>query len=363
MVDTYGQKQCFSCEAKFDSDEAFWNHVYNEDCGSGSSGDNAIASESITQIPPPMCTENRNSQSAKKVAAQESSDKYDCALCGVHFLTSFEWYNHSKSDEHRSKVTAAAGHYASSSLTKKEKSSTQFKVDVTQPSLRPFCDECHVPLPSLEARDLHVMGKKHQKVINRIRKDNLFSAQTALGLSDNSTTSEDSVKDTSRNLPPNPEPGASVSITNSSKTPLFCDYCSLELPDILAVKQHLSEEQHKKNEILVSNLNAEQHSTVPSLFGNIIEPNSKQLGDLVAVLRRLCLVQLTSLMYELEQSGFSDCNDPVSLPRTNVGTNEKIVGISTDDLLQLFREVCREELQLLLSRHVPVRNAKSKSLT
>lgn len=359
-MDTYEQKQCFNCEAKFDSDGAFWNHVYNEDCGSGSSGDHVISTKSITQTLMPICTENKNSENAKEVAAQESNDKYDCALCGVHFLTGLDWYDHSKSDEHRTKVAAAASHYASSSLTKKEKSSTQFKVDVTEPSLRPFCDECQVPLPSLEARELHVMGKKHQKVINRIRKDNLFSAQIALGLSDNSTTSEDSVKDTSLNLPPNPPPGASVSVTNSSEIPLFCDYCSLELPDMSTVKQRLSDEQHKKKEILASNLNAEQRTTVTSLFGNFNEYNSKHLGDLVAVLRRLCLAQLTSLMHELEQSGLSDCSNPVSPPRRNVGTNGKIAGIGADDLLQLFREVCREELQLLLSRYVPVRSDKSK---
>ncbi|THD19148.1 hypothetical protein D915_010079 [Fasciola hepatica] len=355
MTEACKAKQCFHCDAKFESDEAFWDHVYNADCGSGPADDISATTTLVSTKPQPMGIEDANLKTSQEPLIEKPSSWFDCALCGVHFLTSYEWYAHSSSEEHKNMVATAAGHYATSSLTKKEKPSTEFKTGASEQPFRPFCDECQVPLPSQEARMAHVMGKKHQKVINRILKDNLFSAQTALGLSGSSMSSDGSVKDSNENLTPKAEQTEPMSKTHSFKSPFLCDYCSLELPDVSAVKHHLCGKEHLKMVNSVSDVKVQQSAAVPSpLMTRFTESDSKQLDDLVAVLRRLCLAQLTSLMYELEQ-GRSNSNGPIPVPRKKIGGNEEIAGIGANDVLELFRAVCREELQLFLSCRIPKR--------
>ncbi|VDP20567.1 unnamed protein product [Echinostoma caproni] len=357
MAEAIEAKQCFNCQAKFYSDDAFWDHVYNVNCGSDTNVVGSTSTKSKSDEPNKVNGGiSEQGDGVKSSTTTDPSTHFECALCCIQFPSSGEWYAHSKSDEHRNKVAAAAGHYASATSTKKDKPATEFKTDASEAPSRAFCDECQVPLPSHEARAIHVMGKKHQKAMNRILKDNLFSGQTALGFSDASTSSSCSMQGMDDILTPTVVLNKPVSVPLQSEPPLNCEFCRVSLSDLQEAQQHVSGQQHQTNVNTVSSLKIKQSSNIsPLLMAHLKISAPTQLDELIGLLRRLCLAQLTSLMYQLEQSISAGKKKPVDAASVNLLGEENFSGVSTHDLLELFRSVCKEELELMLSSRVPAR--------
>ncbi|KAF6774435.1 hypothetical protein AHF37_06022 [Paragonimus kellicotti] len=326
-------RQCFSCDARFETDQEFWDHIYNVDC--------SVQGEN--QRFPPLSqrssdsnsvVNNQNGPTEPLRSSLPADTNHACWLCDLQFKSSTELYEHSKSVAHREKVTTAASHYGQVTSSR----NASFLSTLNKPS---FCEECQVPLPSQAARELHIAGKKHQKVIASLKNKNSTSL-TSFPTADLHKPLAD-VNHTDTN-------------NESEKACFFCGYCQLSLHNRESVAVHMKSPVHILN--ISKMVDSAQHATdgiehrLPKLKETVpitptklplTLPSDAKLDELNFLLRRLCLSQLLLLLHKLDGSSIPLETEP------SASQDCTVAGVNMQDLLQLFRAVCREELSNLLN--------------
>ncbi|TGZ66976.1 hypothetical protein CRM22_005047 [Opisthorchis felineus] len=323
-----GVLQCFNCDAKFEDTQEFWDHIYNVDCGTNEDTTDFLK-ENVKPASPPAGPKQQAATIEACVSPTESTrgrDSFSCGLCNATFGSSNDLYTHTQSPIHRERVASAANRYATGNNPKKWPNKW-LNTDPQQPL---FCEDCQVPLPSLAARDAHIIGKKHQRVIA------LLALKKAPGRTPGQVTS-----------PIRNDATRSYDYEKVETSHLFCEYCQVTLPDRQAASLHLTCDEHL--EAMNKHNNCGVHPTTPNQTGTLqsyLSPLAdSNLSELNALLRRLCLTQLLALMHDLDGAVYKGGE-----PTTCSLREETITGVNERDLLQLFRAICREELQNLLSQ-------------
>ncbi|KAF7239010.1 hypothetical protein EG68_10441 [Paragonimus skrjabini miyazakii] len=326
-------RQCFSCDARFETDQEFWDHIYNVDCSV--QGENQrfpplsqLSSDSHAEVT------NQNGSTQPLKSSLSADTNHACWLCDLQFKSSTELYEHSKSVGHREKVTTAAAHYG-------QVTSSRNASFLSTPNKPSFCEECQVPLPSQAARELHIAGKKHQKVIASLRNKDSVSPASFPPADLHKPLTDVNQTDTN---------------TESEKACFFCGYCQLSLRDRESVAAHMKSPVHILN--ISKMVDSAQHvvdgiehrlpnlkKTVPIAPTKlpVALPSDAKLDELNFLLRRLCLSQLLLLLHKLDGSSIPLETGP------SASHDCTVAGVSMQDLLQLFRAVCREELSSLLN--------------
>ncbi|KAG5448416.1 hypothetical protein CSKR_109977 [Clonorchis sinensis] len=323
-----GVLQCFNCDAKFEDTQEFWDHIYNVDCGTNEVTIN-LPKENIEPASPPAKPKQQAASVKACVSLTESTrgrDSFSCGLCNETFGSSNDLYAHTQSSTHRERVASAANRYVAENNPKKWPNKW-LNANPQQPL---FCEDCQVPLPSLAAKDAHIIGKKHQRVLA------LLAMKKSPGWTPGQVTS--SIRD---------DATRSYEYEKVETSHLFCEYCQVTLPDRQAARLHLTCNDHL--EAMNKHNNCGVHPTTPNQTGTLqsyLSPLAdSNLSELNALLRRLCLTQLLALMHGLDGAVYKVGGPTICSPN-----EETIAGVNERDLLHLFRAICREELQNLLSQ-------------
>ncbi|CAH8566241.1 unnamed protein product [Dicrocoelium dendriticum] len=319
-------RQCFHCDAKFDKDGDFLDHIYSFDCKS-------VCDKLAPQNSPKGSTGSSIALNSREEAVHEphialkmedqacSSDKgLACALCDLQFRSNYELYEHSRSPSHRQKVSSAANRYNAVTNTKRgppSKSTPAFT-----PMSRLYCEQCQVPLPCAAAMEAHLVGKKHQKTVAKLNeKSNLTDLNNG-----------------SIVMPPTP---AAPAVQQPSLT-----QSSVARPESEPQNPTRSHTTGKCSESVdVSSIQSNGqliNSEAPNSSHASLSSSDTDLCELNSLLRRLCYLELLALIHRL--------NGSPSLPADiNFSNDESIpTGINSVGLLDLFRAICREELYRIL---------------
>ncbi|KAA3679604.1 uncharacterized protein DEA37_0011228 [Paragonimus westermani] len=325
-------RQCFSCDARFETDQEFWDHIYNVDCSvQGENQRFPPLSQRLSDSTAEVNNQNDPTQPLKSSLPTDTT--HACALCDLQFKSVTELYEHSRSVAHREKVTMAATQYGQVTNSR--------NASLSAPNKPSFCEECQVPLPSQAAKELHIAGKKHKKVLASLRNQKSLSP-TCLPSTDSHKPLTDLNQTDTNN--------------ESQKSCFFCGYCQLNLHNRESVETHMKSPAHILN--ISKMVDSIQHSTdgvehrlpkpketvpiAPTKLPLALPPDTK-LDELNSLLRRLCLSQLLLLLHKLDGSSI-----PLET-RPSASQDCTVAGVSVQDLLQLFRAVCREELSNLLN--------------
>ncbi|CAL8107822.1 unnamed protein product [Calicophoron daubneyi] len=226
-------------------------------------------------------------------AAKQDNGPHFCGLCGMKFGSILESNDHLKSAEHREKVNKAAISYASASTRPSSQNLANQSAICSRQQL--YCNECNVPLPSMAALDAHIIGKKHQKVVARLA-------------------------ETSQN-----------SGSSASNDALLLGQLGGDSSKALVAQKTGNAQLSNSNPFTLHDSNS---PFVPS-------SSTTQYDELNQLLRRLCLTQIWSILHQLEAKGTSE-------PETKLPANKSFAGVDGDILLQMFRQICVEELHRLL---------------
>ncbi|OON18123.1 zinc finger, C2H2 type, partial [Opisthorchis viverrini] len=278
-----GILQCFNCDAKFEDTQKFWDHIYNVDCGTNEDTTN-FPKENLKPASSPARPKEQAASVEVCVSPTESTrgrDSFLCGLCNETFGSNNDLYAHTQSANHRERVASAANRYVTGNNPKKWPNKW-LSEDPQQPL---FCEDCQVPLPSLAAKDAHIIGKKHQRVIA------LLAMKKTPGWTPGQVTS--SIRN---------DATRSYGLEKVETSHLFCEYCQVTLPDRQAARLHLTCNDHI--EAMSKHNNCGVHPTTPNQTGTIQSSLSpladSNMSELNALLRRLCLTQLLALMHGLD---------------------------------------------------------------
>lgn len=275
MTDVVEARRCFGCRVTFETDDEFWHHILNVDCSS------SISSPSLSKDVSLPCSSQNDNRLLKSTA---TDDLCFCGLCDKWFASKPQFLEHFSSVEHEQK----------SKLTAKVLSNDDVGTVSENIQSRLFCDICQINLSSVQAKEAHLAGKKHNKMCGRQLSSVNTQRESHVTLEKGPTGNQEVLE----RLVGDYGQSSSMSSDNS-------------------------------------------HSSDKNTSNVVPQFRTDDGNDIIHLLRRLCLTQILSLLLSVNGDSSAHVESSCNNAQSKYSLKEK-------DLLELTRTVCKEELRAIL---------------